>query len=198
MIKLDIFQQKAHYRIPTIGQPLLSYPIVPPSTIFGFLREITNKTSINFHNTQLAILGKSEGISFEVDWMILNKKSKSNRNIIKTQILRDVNTKIFIKSSQEIESKILSGLSNYKNALRLGRREDLILDFNYEKSTSKKNLSDFNTDYYYTYYNNNENSEGAMFRIPLDSTVDSAMNVIGYKFTNLIYAPLKEIVFIES
>ncbi|TYC01071.1 MAG: CRISPR-associated protein Cas5 [Kosmotoga sp.] len=138
MIKLDIFQQKAHYRIPTIGQPLLSYPIVPPSTIFGFLREITNKTSINFHNTQLAILGKSEGISFEVDWMILNKKSKSNRNIIKTQILRDVNTKIFIKSSQEIESKILSGLSNYKNALRLGRREDLILDFNYEKSTSKK------------------------------------------------------------
>jgi len=55
MLRLEIYQETAHFRIPTIGMPYLSYPLPPPSTIYGFLRAITDYESINYQNTKLSI-----------------------------------------------------------------------------------------------------------------------------------------------
>ncbi|MFN3788026.1 MAG: CRISPR-associated protein Cas5, partial [Sulfurihydrogenibium azorense] len=76
MLRLKIYQESAHFRMPTIGTPYLSYPLPPPSTVYGFLRFITDYRSINFENTKLSIQGSYKGVSFEKERLILDTKKE--------------------------------------------------------------------------------------------------------------------------
>ena len=76
MIRLEIYQETAHFRIPTVGNPYISYPLPPPSTIYGFLRAITDYESINPENTKLSIQGSYKSVSIEKEQLILETKRK--------------------------------------------------------------------------------------------------------------------------
>ncbi len=187
MIRLEVFQETAHYRIPTIGNPYLSYPLIPPSTVFGFLREITNKESINHTNTKLSIQAKYNGISMEKEQLILETKSRLKTNIINIQKLHQVSTIIHVKSADRFEEKIIKGIDSYPGALRLGRREDIIIDISVN---SDKENADYDVYSYYAYVNFNEELDGSLFNVTLDSEVDENLKITGYKFINLLYLPV--------
>jgi CRISPR-associated protein Cas5, N-terminal domain len=79
MLRLEIHQESAHFRIPTVGNPFLSYPLPPPSTVYGFLRAITNYESINFENTKLSIQGTYKGVSFEKERLFCELKLRQKQ-----------------------------------------------------------------------------------------------------------------------
>jgi CRISPR-associated protein Cas5t len=189
MLRLEIYQESAHFRIPTIGIPYLSYPLPPPSTVYGFLRSITSYESINFENTKLSIQGIYRGISFEKEQLIIETKKEIKTNIIPVQKLHQCSWIIHIKSP--FEKKIISALESSPKIFRLGRREDLIIDVNVEKVEEKefdrikcryeKNMK------IYKVWNRDSEAFGSLFRMALDTVINDKKEIIGYKSINLIY-----------
>lgn len=191
MLRLKIFQESAHFRIPTIGIPYLSYPLVPPSTIYGFLREITGKVSINYLNTRLSIQGMFEGVSFGKERLILTTKSETKTNIINIQKLHELSTVIHIDTTLEFEEKLLNSVNNYSGAFRLGRLEDLIIDLSLEKVERKEIYSSFPSDskkmLFYEKWVENTDSKGSLFNMCFDTVVDDDLKIIGRNYINLLY-----------
>ncbi len=124
MIRIDIFQPIACYRIPEIGNPMLSFPLVPPATMYGLLRYITGYLSINKDNTRLAISGKYEGKTRHI---VINHqttqgdKGKYKSNKIPIEELYNISH--FIHVDSPYEKEIVGAIYN---AQRMGRREDVI------------------------------------------------------------------------
>jgi len=192
MIRLEIYQESAHFRIPTVGNPFLSYPLPPPSTVYGFLRAITNYESINFENTKLSIQGTYKGVSFEKETLVLQTKSETKTNIIPIQKLHQCSWVVHVKSSEEFENKIISALQNSPRILSFGRREDLIIDFNVftveEKMLDKSEEITQETTKIYKTWNEYEDIEnGSIFRMALDTVVNENKEIIAYKQISLIY-----------
>ena len=189
MLRLEIYQETAHFRIPTIGTPYLSYPLPPPSTIYGFLRNITNYESINYQNTKLSIQGYFRSVSLEKERLILETKKEIKTNIIPIQKLHQCKWIIHIKSP--FEEKIKASIENTSRILRLGRKEDMIIDIDVKQVEEKpfdrweNNLKE-DTKIYKT-WNINENINGSLFKMTLDTEVDENKNIVGYKPINLIY-----------
>jgi len=199
MIRLKIYQESAHFRIPTVGNPLLSYPLPPPSTVYGFLRAITNYESINFENTKLSIQGTYKGVSFEKETLVLQTKTETKTNIIPIQKLHQCSWVVHVKSSEEFENKIISALQNSPRILSLGRREDLIIDFNVftveEKMLDKsKEITQKKTTKIYKTWNEGEDIEnGSIFRMALDTVVNENKEIIAYKQISLIYLNARDL-----
>ena len=178
MLRIEIKQNIACYQIPEIGNPILTYPLVPPSTVFGLLRFICDYESINFENTQIAISGNYETktrhiITNHITGISDNGIYKSN--IIPTEELYNISHIIHI-SNKEFENKIMENL--YK-ATRLGRKEDLITEIKCEKVDELKNINAERLDlskvvnidnYLYIPFGKNRVMEAlSIFRISLDS-----------------------------
>jgi len=195
MLRLEIYQESAHFRIPTIGIPYLSYPLPPPSTVYGFLRSITGYESINFENTKLSIQGMYKGISFEKEQLILETKKEIKTNIIPVQKLHQCSWIIHIKSP--FEGKIATAVERSSKIFRLGRKEDLIIDINIKEIEEKK----FNSDIHeyeedtkiYKKWDKNNKTDGSLFKMTLDTLINDKKEIIGYRPINLIYTSCSKI-----
>lgn len=124
MIRIDIFQPIACYRIPEIGNPMLSFPLVPPATVYGLLRHITGYLSINKDNTLLAISGRYEGKTRHIvinHQTTVGDKGKYKSNKIPVEELYNISH--FIHVDSPYEKEIVEAIYN---AQRMGRREDII------------------------------------------------------------------------
>jgi len=199
MIRLEIYQESTHFRIPTVGNPLLSYPLPPPSTVYGFLRAITNYESINFENTKLSIQGTYKSVSFEKEKLVLLTRTETKTNIIPIQKLHQCSWVIHIKSSKEFENKIINALKNPSRILTLGRREDLIIDFNVftveeEPLNNSRKVTQNTTRIYKTLNNDEDIKKGSIFRMALDSVVDETKKIVAYKPISLIYLDVKKLI----
>ena len=169
----------------------MSYLLPPPSTVYGFLRKIANYESINYKNTQLSIQGFHKGVSFEKERLILETKKEIKTNTISIQKLHEVKWIIHIKSSEDLENKIVDSFKEYKGILRFGRTEDLIIDFCLErveeKSLAEEENALKNKIYLPWSKNSNEKFKGQLFSMFLDSEVDENLKIVGYKPIQLIY-----------
>ncbi|NPA54695.1 MAG: CRISPR-associated protein Cas5 [Aquificae bacterium] len=139
MIRLHIRQETAHFRIPTIGSPCLSYPLPPPSTIYGFLRAVTDYKSINPTNTYLSIQGYFKAVSFEKERLIEIKTRETTTNVIPIQKFHQCEWVVHVKSPYEEE--IVRGIENTNRILRLGRREDLVIDIEVKTNLAEEKLN---------------------------------------------------------
>lgn len=75
ILRLKIYQENAHFRIPTSGAPapLLTYPLPPPSTVLGFLRKITRIVAwYKFVLIDNASISGSATSSSELNTVLLN------------------------------------------------------------------------------------------------------------------------------
>jgi len=196
MIRLEIYQETAHFRIPTIGNPYLTYPLPPPSTVYGFLRSITNYESINPENTKLSIQGNFKGISIEKEQLLLETKKEIKTNVIPIQKLHQCKWIIHVKSPL-FEGKIVEALENSPKIFRLGRKEDIIIDISVKTNLKELSFSR-GKDYYekmkiYKRWQQGENLEGSLFKMALDTKVDGSGKVVGYIPVNLVYVSAKRL-----
>ncbi|HOT58111.1 MAG TPA: CRISPR-associated protein Cas5 [Spirochaetales bacterium] len=191
MLRLEIYQETAHFRIATIGNPYLSYLLPPPSTIYGFLRKMTNYESINYTNTKLSIQGRYEAVSLEKERLVLETKKEIKTNIIPIQKLHNAKWIIHINSSQDFENKIKNAFGSFSGVLRLGRTEDLIIDYaiiEIKEKTIENNIN-IKEDYFiYRKWEKGKDFKGQLFSMFLDSEVDENKKIIGYKPIQLIYS----------
>jgi len=198
MIRLKIYQETAHFRIPTIGNPYLSFPLPPPSSVYGFLRNLTDFESINYLNTQLSIQGCYKSSSFEVERLILErenskkKKASKDTNIIPIQKLHECTWIIHIKSP--FEDKIVSSIRKSPKIFRLGRQEDLIIDIDIETNLQEKPIEETLMSEYldesmniYLKWDKTKNQTGSLFSMALDTIVNSKKEIVGYKQISLVY-----------
>jgi len=197
MIRLEIYQETAHFRIPTIGNPYLTYPLPPPSTVYGFLRFITDYESINPENTRLSIQGNFEGISIEKEQLLLETKKEIKTNIIPIQKLHQCRWVIHIKSPL-FEEKIIEALGNSSKILRLGRKEDMIIDIFIKTGLEELNFNRWKDEYdkklkIYKKWQQNEDLEGSLFKMALDTKVDDNKEIVGYIPVNLIYISTRKL-----
>jgi CRISPR-associated protein Cas5t len=197
MIRLEIYQETAHFRIPTIGNPYLTYPLPPPSTVYGFLRFITDYESINPENTRLSIQGNFEGISIEKEQLLLETKKEIKTNIIPIQKLHQCRWVIHIKSPL-FEEKIIEALGNSSKILRLGRKEDMIIDIFIKTGLEELNFNRWEDEYdkklkIYKKWQQNEDLEGSLFKMALDTKVDDNKEIVGYIPVNLIYISTRKL-----
>ena len=197
MIRLEIYQETAHFRIPTIGNPYLTYPLPPPSTVYGFLRFITDYESINPENTRLSIQGNFEGISIEKEQLLLETKKEIKTNIISIQKLHQCRWVIHIKSPL-FEEKIIEALGNSSKILRLGRKEDMIIDIFIKTGLEELNFNRWEDEYdkklkIYKKWQQNEDLEGSLFKMALDTKVDDNKEIVGYIPVNLIYISTRKL-----
>ena len=197
MIRLEIYQETAHFRIPTIGNPYLTYPLPPPSTVYGFLRFITDYESINPEYTRLSIQGKFEGISNEKEQLLLETKKEIKTNIIPIQKLHQCRRVIHIKSPL-FEKKIIEALGNSSKILRLGRKEDMIIDIFIKTGLEELNFNRWEDEYdkklkIYKKWQQNEDLEGSLFKMALDTKVDDNKEIVGYIPVNLIYISTRKL-----
>ncbi len=200
MLRLEIYQETAHFRIATIGMPYLSYPLPPPSTVFGFLRAITDYESINYQNTTISIQGVYKSTSLEKEQLILQTKKEIKTNIIPIQKLHQCKWIIHIKSP--FEEKIKNAVQNSSKILRLGRREDLIININlYDveeqkfdsfKTFPKTEIEGIKLKTYKS-WNKDEDTKGSLFKMALDTVVNEQKEIISYKPINLIYLNIDNI-----
>ncbi|GAB6072401.1 hypothetical protein JCM14244_07780 [Venenivibrio stagnispumantis] len=190
MIRLEIYQETAHFRIPSVGNPYLSYLLPPPSTIYGFLRAITDYESINFENTKLSIQGSYKSISIEKERLIKIRKGSSERDIIPIQKLHECRWIIHIKSP--FEEKIIKAIKYSPKIFRLGRQEDLIIDITIEEGLEELPFNKYEDIYeeetnIYLKWEQSQGQEGSIFSMALDTIVDENKKIIDYKPVNLIY-----------
>lgn len=183
MIRIDIFQPIACYRIPEIGNPMLSFPLAPPATVYGLLRHITGYLSINKDNTRLAISGKYEGKTRHI---VINHQTtqgdKGKYKSNKVPIEELYNISHFIHVDSPYEEKIVDSIHN---AQRMGRMEDVITSVACcEVEVTTKNALDVsitkisnNEANLYVPFNPQIHGIG-IFKIPLDS--DKAFLDKGY------------------
>lgn len=183
MIRLDILQPIACYRIPEIGNPMLSFPIVPPATVYGLLRYITGYLSINKDNTRLAISGKYEGKARHI---VINHQTtqgdKGKYKSNKVPIEELYNISHFIHVDSPYEKEIVSSIHNVQ---RMGRREDVIIHVSCcEVEIAKKDVIDIsltkiinNDANLYVPFNHQIHGIG-IFKVPIDS--DKALLDDGY------------------
>jgi len=200
MLRLEIYQETAHFRIATIGMPYLSYPLPPPSTIFGFLRAITDYESINYQNTTISTQGVYKSTSLEKEQLILQTKKEIKTNIIPIQKLHQCKWIIHIKSP--FEEKIKNAIQNSSKILRLGRKEDLVIDINLYDVEEQKFDSFYNLPKTeiegiklktYKNWNKDEDAKGSLFKMALDTVINEQKEIIGYKPINLIYLNIDNI-----
>lgn len=175
MIRIDIRQPFALFKMVEIGNPLLSYPLAPPSTVFGFLRKITGGESINYQNTRLAISGHYAGIARHIVQNHMRRKgdSKYMSNVIPTEDLFDAVHHIHVDSPR-FENAIEKSVGN---ARRLGRTENLITSVEITRvsaaevsplSVRPSSLEDIETEKLYVPVATGV-KDVAVFRIPVDS-----------------------------
>jgi len=195
MLRLEIYQETAHFRIPTIGNPYLSYPLPPPSTVYGFLRAITGYEKINPTNTKISIQGKFDALSFEKERLLLEKKKDIKPNIVSIQKLHQCFWIIHVDSPHE--EKIVYGIQNSPRILRLSRKEDLIIDIsfntNLETIEFKRETCSYRDDFkIYVPWEQDKEVNGSLFRIALDSKLNGKNEISGYEFVNLIYTSTRK------
>ncbi len=197
MIRLEIYQETAHFRIPTVGNPYLSYPLPLPSTIYGFLRAITDYESINYENTKLSIQGSYKSVSIEKEQLILETKKEIKTNIIPIQKLYECKWIIHIKSP--FEEKIIKAIQNSPKIFRLGRQEDLIIDIFVKENLEEIPFNKYKDKYHdwtniYLIWTKEKGQKGSLFNMALDTVVDENKNITGYKPINLVYTKTRTVV----
>lgn len=176
MLRIIIKQQNACFRIPQMGNPVLTYPLAPPSTVFGFLRYITSYKSINKDNTKIAISGIYESklrhiITNHITGVSDDGKYKSN--ILPTEELYNVIHIIHIEN-KDYEGEIQQ---NINKATRFGRKEDIISDIECKQVSQNiingdieyEKIKNLNYYIYLPFLNFNSLPSLAIFNASLDS-----------------------------
>lgn len=175
-------------------------------------KEETEK-SINYKNTKLSISGKYESTYFDLQTMHKEERGTGKSKTFvtepyKVQTLYEVELEIHIATDEERISLIENGLDNPPFSLSLGRKEDLIYQYSHKRieinfsernaeNYYKKNISDDKL-YLPTYipketadkYNlKNENNEldGILFKVSLDSIFLREHDLRRMKFKKVIY-----------
>jgi len=185
MLRIKVRQSIACFQIPEIGNPILSYPLAPPSTVFGLLRYICNYAPINYENTRIAISGHYESktrhiVTYHITG--ISDKGEYKSNIIPTEELYNVVHTIHIESSKDYEDAIKS---NINKSTRLGRKEDLISDIDCSEVDNPLELDIDNIDYtsiniqdylYIPFEKHKDIDALSIFRISLDSDKPSLDN----------------------
>jgi len=136
----------------------------------------------------LAISGKYQGVSIEKERLYLEKSKGSSQNIISIQCLHQVRSVVFVVTPFEFENKIVNGFNTFSGAMRLGRQEDLIIDYSISKIDDDVKRLTYPSEFC-AYANFTNDRSGALFNMPYDSLVDENKNITGYRFINLLYMP---------
>lgn len=157
ILRIEIYQPQAHFRIPFTYKRRHSFPIPPYSTVIGYIINclgLINQNSIEYKNlkkTKISVCGEFENKTTEYVWFRnLNSKrhkesfgSKQNRSInssinhpggqtpMKLDTLNELNLIIYLANQDgKFLSKIKEKLINPINRLgpiHLGRAEDWIV-----------------------------------------------------------------------
>ncbi|MCX7771335.1 MAG: CRISPR-associated protein Cas5 [Proteobacteria bacterium] len=147
VIRINIWGQTAHFRIYGNQNFCDSYPLPPPSTVLGILREVLGERPPE--PIKIAIKGKYEGIFFDYqtflhgaieldnkkDWWVnrkINRFTSSKKgddvqlNPMFVKVLSKPRYTIYISTSEH-HSYYLSKLNNPEGYISLGRSEDLAM-----------------------------------------------------------------------
>lgn len=128
MIMVNIKQLTACFSMPTVVSPQqMTYPLPPPSTIYGFLRTLTGNMDISYKNTALSIQGSYETKTSSLERVV----KKDKKDIVKFIVLFNCNWIVHIKSTYEEE--IEKAIIKQDKLLRLGRREDFVIDISVKR-----------------------------------------------------------------
>ncbi len=139
VLKVNIWGQTAHFRIYGNQNFCDSYPLPPPSTVLGVLREVLGERPPE--PLTLAIKGRFEGIFFDYRTFLgMTVSSDSKKGLwIEKIVNRSVETKpLYVKVlykprytiylySPEHHSHYLSKLNDPEGFVSLGRSEDLAM-----------------------------------------------------------------------
>lgn len=122
MLRLKLCQQSAFFRIPETGAVLVSYPLAPPSTVYGLLRHITGYLPINPETTKIGITGSSKAKMKHIVRHTITTKTGGTLNVLPMEELVDVIHNLYISSRYEEE--IRGGVNLIQ---RFGRSEDIVV-----------------------------------------------------------------------
>jgi len=122
MLRLKLFQQSAFFRIPETGAVMVSYPLAPPSTVYGLLRHITGYLPINPETTRIGITGYSKAKMKHIVRHTITTKTGGTLNVLPVEELVDVTHNLYIESQYEEEIR-----NNINIIQRFGRSEDIVI-----------------------------------------------------------------------
>jgi|DewCreStandDraft_2_1066082.scaffolds.fasta_scaffold03470_4 CRISPR-associated protein Cas5t len=135
VIRLQVFQEKASYRVAYSFENIETYPLPPYSTVLGFLHNILQaKETINGIN--LSIQGRYEGLvkNYIRFHKFESKKNKGKPYPIVVAELFNVELIIHIRMpSEKLHMDLLNSLKNPPLYPYLGRPEDLIVEMQAEE-----------------------------------------------------------------
>lgn len=135
VIKLELWQESAVFRIPYSMEVIETYPLPPYSTVLGFIHNVLDCTQ-TIENINLSIQGEFGGLIRDYAWFHkfnekeLNKGGdiKGTKYPIVISTLSDLHLLIHIKMpNEELHRNLFQSLKATKTFFHLGRREDLII-----------------------------------------------------------------------
>lgn len=126
IIRLEIFQEKASFRIPYSFEFIETYPLPPFSSILGLIHNVLNLNN-TLKNINLSICGEYESIIREiVVYKKISKKEFKNYPITVSSLL-NLKTIVYIKFPDiELNKIFINSIKNPPYFLYLGRYEDII------------------------------------------------------------------------
>ena len=199
MLRLKLYQQSAFFRIPETGAVMVSYPLAPPSTIYGLLRHITGYLSINPKTAKIGITGCSKAKMKHIVRHTITTKTGGTLNVLPMEELVDVTHNLYISSQYEEEI-----MKNVNVIQRFGRSEDIVVTAECETiraissaeafdiQDKKTNMIDRDEMAYAPFRSQNENQ--VVFRMAID-TVKEDIDAGRYKATygRFFYMPCTQL-----
>jgi len=195
MLRLEIKQLTTHFKMGLVGGACMSYPLPPPSTIYGFLRTVTGNKKIGYENIFLSIQGvyKSSFVDLQ-KFLLQDKDGDWKTNVIKVQELFDCFWVIHIDAPDKIEREIVEGIKNTSFTLRLGRKEDFITSIKVRKNVELKEIEDelpsaYKNSVFYIYemWNKDKFGRGFLYRVILDRERNNNGEIVNDKWVNLVF-----------
>lgn len=130
IIKVVTYQEKAVFRTPYSMEVIETYPLLPYSTILGFIHNMLSSTE-TIYGINISVQGKYKNLNREFvryHKYETNKKEGKSYPIIITSLI-DLQLIVHIKMpSEDLHNKLLFCLDNPPYFPYIGRTEDLIID----------------------------------------------------------------------
>lgn len=199
ILRILVEQQTAHFKIPTCGKVLLSYPLPPPSVIYGFLRKISGMDKefgkISNKTLALSISGKWNAKRFDYQRMHRPQSPKDGPEILNVEKLFNAQFKIYLKAESELIKRIEESLTSPSCILKIGRSDDVVTGFDYYRANIlAKNLREIDSamrekikianEGYYFWIPNDEAKKRKIQGMPYKVTIDSIVYSEKERFKN--------------
>jgi CRISPR-associated protein Cas5t len=101
---------------------MVSYPLAPPSTVYGLLRHITGYLPINPETTRIGITGSSKAKMKHIVRHAITTKTGGTLNVLPMEELVYVTHNLYVSSQYEEEIR-----KNVNLIQRFGRSEDIVV-----------------------------------------------------------------------